>query len=252
MKIGITERGDAGLDLSWFDKIAKGYVDGAILVTKSMSDLFNLKVADLYHNGFRNIIVHCTCTGWGASVLEPKVAHYSKQLQQLKNLIAMGFPESHCVLRIDPIIPTDEGLRRVEAVLDLAGKMDIIPKSRIRVSVLDEYNHVKDRFRNIDFDCCYPEGKKFASYKQMQYVNSVLSKYPYLFECCAEPYLLGDNFIQTGCISNTELALFNLKDDTLTANPQNRKGCNCYSCKTELLTNKHRCYNQCAYCYWLD
>lgn len=34
-KIGITEAGDAGIDLSWVDKL--GAVDGAIVITKCVS-----------------------------------------------------------------------------------------------------------------------------------------------------------------------------------------------------------------------
>lgn len=40
MKIGITERGDAGIDFSWFDKLMEpgrtGF-DGAVLITKKLS-----------------------------------------------------------------------------------------------------------------------------------------------------------------------------------------------------------------------
>lgn len=35
LKIGVTERGDAGLDLSWVQKMDK--MDGAILITKDVS-----------------------------------------------------------------------------------------------------------------------------------------------------------------------------------------------------------------------
>jgi hypothetical protein len=37
-KIGITEAGDAGVDLSWVDKM--GSVDGAVLITKCISPNF--------------------------------------------------------------------------------------------------------------------------------------------------------------------------------------------------------------------
>ena len=37
-KIGITEAGDAGLDLSWKEKL--GTVDGAVVITKCVSPAF--------------------------------------------------------------------------------------------------------------------------------------------------------------------------------------------------------------------
>lgn len=66
-KIGITEAGDAGLDLSWVDKMSQ--VDGAILITKCVSpDFYDaaLKYKD-------SVIIHTTFTGFGHSVLEPFV-----------------------------------------------------------------------------------------------------------------------------------------------------------------------------------
>lgn len=36
--IGITEAGDAGLDLSWVDKLHN--VDGAVVITKQITDSF--------------------------------------------------------------------------------------------------------------------------------------------------------------------------------------------------------------------
>ena len=38
MKIGITERGDAGLNFDWRDKLPS--VDGAVLITKCLNDDF--------------------------------------------------------------------------------------------------------------------------------------------------------------------------------------------------------------------
>lgn len=48
------------------------------------------------------IVVHCTCTGWGHTRMEPNVPDYKQQLSQMKKLIESGFPASRMVLRIDP------------------------------------------------------------------------------------------------------------------------------------------------------
>ena len=37
MKIGFTERGDAGLDLSWYDKVHTQHCDGLIAITKNLT-----------------------------------------------------------------------------------------------------------------------------------------------------------------------------------------------------------------------
>ena len=82
MKIGITERGDAGINLAWVAKINQ--VDGLVLITKNITETFALNVLDLYSKGYK-IIVHCTCTGYGHSELEPNVPDYKTQLNSLKN-----------------------------------------------------------------------------------------------------------------------------------------------------------------------
>ena len=65
-KIGATDGGDAGLDLSWKEKLSS--VDGAVLITKRVTP----KLIEAVRN-LPNVIVHATCTGYGSTVLEPNV-----------------------------------------------------------------------------------------------------------------------------------------------------------------------------------
>lgn len=250
MKIGITERGDAGIDLSWFQKL--NTVDGVVLITKRITNAFINKVLEAHNNGHK-IIVHCTCTGWGQSAFEPNVPDYKSQLNQLKSLIDAGFPEKQCVLRIDPIFPTEPGIKRVTDVIDYFESLNT-GVTRYRISIYDEYNHVKDRLRKAGYNTCY-DGF-YASKQQMSTVAAALTKYPHTFETCAEDFL-ASNFPNTfkcqGCISKTDADILGLKlPNNLSENGQQRTGCHCLTCKTELLTNKHRCPNQCIYCYWRD
>ena len=66
-RIGITERGDAGLDLSWASKLDT--VDGAIVITKFLSPA----CYDALLANKEKLILHATLTGYGHSVLEPAV-----------------------------------------------------------------------------------------------------------------------------------------------------------------------------------
>ena len=88
IKIGVTERGDAGWDLSWADKL--GTVDGAIIITKNLSLKCINKLLSAYYNGYK-LILHCGCTGWGDTKLEPGAPGYQEQLQRLVNLFDQGF-----------------------------------------------------------------------------------------------------------------------------------------------------------------
>ena len=103
-KIGITEAGDAGLDLSWTSKMNQ--VDGAVLITKCVSpDFYDaaLKYKDM-------VIIHTTFTGFGHSVLEPFVPEPYDEFSAIDALVDGGFPKSKIVIRIDPIIPTKKGI----------------------------------------------------------------------------------------------------------------------------------------------
>lgn len=264
MKIGITERGDASIDYQWVEKLPS--VDGTILITKNLTDRFIDTVIKCYENGDK-LIVHATCTGWGRTDFEPNVPDYKTQLHQLKKLIKKGFPADHCVLRIDPIFPTLSGLNRVMEVIHEFQKQKTGIK-RIRISVYDEYHHVKERLKAAGYRPCY--GENFhASPKQMESVANALRQFSYCtyshhgqvtmrnqFETCAEDLLVKrypHSFKQVGCVSNKDIELMGLEPVlNKEENGQQRTGCHCLTCKTELLTNKYRCPNQCIYCYWRD
>ena len=255
MKIGITERGDAGIDFNWVTPVEKKQVNGAILITKNITNQFIDEVIRLHELG-NKLIVHCTCTGFGGTNLEPNVPNYQTQLNQLETLILKGFPVANVVLRIDPIFPTDTGLRAVDNVLSYSKHLNI---PRIRISIVDEYNHVKDRYIAMGWTPLY--GKNFnASDEQMLFVaNHLSTNYPELdFQTCGENKFQGvaqkngyTKIKQSGCISPKDIAIMGLTIDANTpVNPQNRNGCNCLCCKTELLTQRKQCPHNCVYCFW--
>lgn len=259
MQIGITERGDAGLDYSWVDAVRNNEVNGCILITKCITDVFSKYVLDLYENGFK-LIVHATTTGWGGTQIEPRVPSYKGQIAALKRMIGDGFPKENCVLRIDPIFPTSNGLKRVREVIEFAERSELMP-IRIRVSVLDEYRHVKQRFISAGFQPIYGDTAFQANIQQLRNTADVLvglsKQYGIKFECCAENALVAaveqksENVcVATGCISYRDLKIMGCEYPRMEENKQGRTGCHCLSCKKELLKSKSQCLNGCLYCYW--
>lgn len=252
IKIGVTERGDAALDFSWVTSVLDGHVDGAIVISKNLSPRLASALIELNAKG-KNIILHAGCTGWGKTPMEPNVPGFGVQLESLKQLITQGFPASRCVLRIDPIIPTSEGIARADAVLTKLERL-AIPPVRIRVSVMDGYAHALKRMTERGYDVSSLTYKPSA--QQLDAVAQMLCSHPgRLYETCAEDGLAlraPGRFICCGCVSNIDLALFGLRYENGFSNPQNRFGCQCLGCKTELLKHRHPCAHQCAYCYWKD
>lgn len=262
VKIGITEQGDAGIDFSWCDAVKKHKVTGAVLITKNMTPKFIESVLE-FHKTHKKLIAMVTCTGFGGSKLEPNVPPYKQQLNSLRQLVDAGFPIRQCVLRIDPIFPVSKGFQKVREVVEEASRLGLLQNIRVRISIYDEYTHVKKRLRDAGQKPLYGESF-YASEAMMERAADVLSElhqqYNITFETCAETHLISvlkrkygnDQKVCKiqGCVSPEDLAILDIPYTATEENMQGRSGCHCLACKTELLSNKCRCPNGCLYCYW--
>jgi hypothetical protein len=221
--IGITERGDAGLDHSWLK-----HEGPKIVITKS-PHLLPIDKMDP-----KTTIIHCTITGMGGTIIEPYVLPPEKTLPVYHEL-SKTF---HTVLRIDPIFPN---------YLDFAFNaiFGLIPGGRVRISFLDAYSHVRDRFKASGLTKSINWEGLHAPLQLRQEGLSKLKKYAPQIEVCGEP-----GMECTGCVSKKDVDFFGLASPNKLANI--RHGCACLIEKTELLTNKKRCAHKCLYCYWYD
>lgn len=243
--IGITERGDASIDFSWVKALKSDRCNGAVIITKNLNpEMFSPL---LEHK--EKIVLHCTVTGYGGSVLEPNIPDPNTIYNNLRLLLDAGFPKEQVVLRIDPIIPTKKGLKRANAVADVFWGS----YARIRVSVIDMYPHVQKRFEEKKIP--NPFGKqKTAPDEAMKMVEQFIEKWmtKIRVELCAEQSI--HNGFHVGCVSEFEYHLFGMelpdpeKEKTRT---RQRNTCSCLP-KRELLSEKCRCPYQCLYCYWKD
>ena len=241
MKIGITERGDAALDLSWKSWVGSG--KPAILITKNPAKLAKHLNKDM------NIIVHCTITGHGGSILEPNVPKTKDAIEGMIEVFDklhennFRFEAAKCiVLRIDPIIPTLKGFLIAREVLRLAeyGLGDRW-SFRTRISFMDNYSHIQKRFQKVGIKTLPYEfhadlTDRLAIYKEFKHSSSDI-------EICGEP-----GMPCIGCISSRDCAI--LKVIPTDGKSQQRNTCACLAQKHELLTNKKQCGHGCLYCYW--
>lgn len=180
-KIGVTEAGDAGLDLSWINKLH--LVDGAIVITKCVSPDF--------HNA-----VHATITGYGGTKLEPNVPLPVDNYKAIMDLIDAGFLKERIVVRVDPIIPTSKGILTASKIIGTFMDSDF---SRYRISVIDMYPHVRKRFEQANLTL--PYNNMFSPNKeQLDHVDRMIrnvkaywlnhhSECTVRIETCAEPEL---------------------------------------------------------------
>lgn len=246
---GITEAGDASVDYDWEEKLDN--VDGTILITKKLTEVF---IESVLEKKDKPIIIHVSCTGYGKTPLEPACPKFLYTIGKMRSLIDRGWPSDRLVLRVDPIIPTPMGIARFEAVVKAAH--DIIPEvKRVRVSVLDMYPHVRERF--IKKGLALPYGDNFqASESQFAALNESIEKlrdkYHLQIESCAEKMLPATE--QVGCVSEKDFNILEIPFEEVTGKKQ-RKSCLCSGNKKELLdykwnkTGYNHCYG-CLYCYW--
>jgi len=248
--IGVTEAGDASVDLSWERKMRS--VDGAILITKNVSADF--RAAVMRHS--EKVIVHATVTGFGGSVLEPNVPPPAAAKASVMNLVGEGFSQEKVVIRVDPIIPTEKGLNTALTTIESFMAEGFC---RYRISVIDMYPHVRNRFKSAGLPLPYGE-KMYAGKDMLDAVDAMLVEVRSFWlnegnhirdlriESCAEPRLAES--IKCGCISSHDLALLRLDPYEADAIGSQRQHCMCYSGKRELLSGRHLCKHQCLYCYW--
>jgi len=234
--IGITERGDPAINLQWMPWVLD--FKPAILISKNPLKLFYLlktminEAPEVYHFT-PNVIVHTTITGFGGSIVEPNVPIVEESLKGFKSLCELLGPE-RVVLRIDPIIPTDVGINTAYGVLLQARQ---IFKTRVRISFIDQYEHVKKRFEEKDIKL--PWSTFHAPLELRKKAWEKLDK-P---EICGEP-----DFECTGCISAIDCEILN--ERPIDKSFKQRPCCACLGNKKELLENKQRCAHACLYCYW--
>ena len=238
--VGTTETGDIAFDLAAFNRLH----EANIIITKRLTD----KVIDgLVANNDR-CILHLTVTGWGGASVEPLAPDTAWSRRQFDKLIARGFPVEQAVLRIDPIILTQDGLDRVDGVLAAFADSGV---KRYRISFLDMYRHTRERFLNAGFRL--PQEGFYAPLQlrlqALLRLKAAATKTGFELEVCGEP-----GIPSTPCVSQKDIDILGLTGEIiLRGSAKQRDACGCPSNKKQILTHKPgRCGNKCLYCYWKD
>lgn len=234
INFGITERGDAGLDFEWENHLQPGN----IIISKSLNDKLIEKL--VLHQ--KQCIFHMTCTGYGRTIVEPNVQPFKWTINQYSKLIQAGFPANQIILRVDPIIPTEKGIKLAINVIQAYLQQCPIQNPRVRFSFLDMYPHVKQRF--LEAKISLPYDTFIAPYNLREKCLKELRKLPIQLEACAE-----NVSEKIGCISKKDYDTLNLDFEETNFQKQ-RKDCACCCKKIELLNTPKQCAHKCLYCYW--
>lgn len=237
-QVGITESGEIAFNLEAFDNLR----DANIIITKRLTD----KLIEKLVENKDKIILHLTCTGMGGTRIEPFVPTLDVTYEKFCKLIEKGFPISHVVLRIDPIVPTEKGVNTAIKALEkfLPSKVE-----RVRISILDMYRHVKERFTENGIPL--PFTSFHSALRLRESIHSIFldysKKYNFSLEVCGEP-----GIESIPCLSPKDLDILGVGDKIkLVGSAEQRKSCKCPANKHEILKDKpHQCQNGCLYCFW--
>ena len=239
-KIGTTESGEIAFNLDAFDRLYKGN----IIITKRLTDKLIEKLVE--HQ--EKIILHLTVTGMGGTRIEPLVPKAEDTHKALVKLIEAGFPVSHVVIRVDPIVPAQKGLNTALDVITAFGGLGI---KRLRFSFLDNYKHVKKRFEEEGIPELY-NGEFHAPLKERLFCAKKIEEVAHdagfdSVEACGEP-----GIESISCLSQKDIDILGLTDEiTLEGSAEQRDSCGCPANKSELIKVKpHQCEHGCLYCYW--
>lgn len=240
-RIGVTESNEIAYNLDAFDRLYKGN----IIITKRLTDKLIEKLIE--HKD--KIILHLTCTSMGSTRIEPFVPTLEETYNKFVKLIEGGFPISHVVLRVDPIVPTKKGIETAMSVLRRFKGLGI---DRVRISFLDNYKHVRERFKEIGVELYNGEfhAPLEERLKCLTAIKYCAEECGYeTVEVCGEP---GIDSIP--CLSQKDIDILGLTDEiVLEGSAKQRKSCGCPANKTSLFKGKpERCLHKCLYCYWKD
>lgn len=243
-RFGTTEISDPSFHLDIFDRL----YEGNLIITKRLTP----KLIEKLVENKNKIILHLTVTGMGGSKIEPLVPIKEVTYNNFLKLIELGFPIEQVVLRIDPIVPTEKGTETALKVIELFSDVGI---KRVRISFLDVYSHVLERFKENMINLPYetfnaPKSLRIASYEKI--LNKCKELGLELEMCGEEPLEINSKSIETiPCLSQKDIDILGLTDKIiLVGNKEVRKHCGCSINKTELIKDKpHQCNNGCLYCY---
>ena len=239
-RIGTTEVGEIAFNLDAFDHL----YEGNIIITKRLSNGLIEKLIEYQDK----VILHLSCTGFGGSRIEPFVPKSDETYKKLVELLEKGFPISHVVLRVDPIVPTEKGIETALGVITAFSGLGI---KRLRFSFLDNYKHVKKRFKEEGIAELY-NGEFHAPLELRQEYAKKIEEVAHvggfeIVEACGEP-----GIESVSCLSQRDVDILGLTNKiTLEGSAEQREGCGCPANKSELLRLRpHQCENKCLYCYW--
>jgi DNA repair photolyase len=195
----------------------------------------------------KNFALSYTITGWGGTWLESCVPSPDKMIKSFNG--SAQLLKDRISLRVDPIIPTEEGFEKSLSVIK-----QIAHPTRIVTSILQLYaNHDKMAKKlGIDMELyTVRAGRALFVQKEIakKWIDMVHKAQPWTkgrIQMCGMPYEI-EGSVHTGCVDDKLLKLIGITDYDKVAPGKQRPGCKCVITKKQLIMGS--CPHRCIYCY---
>jgi hypothetical protein len=195
-----------------------------------------------------NAAVSITITGWGGTWLEPGVEKPEKMVKFF-NITLKKIGAERMRLRIDPVVPTEEGFARAKSVAEgIKEPVDVV------TSLIQLYRRQEKVFYKLEVDLTrysiksgrarYPE-KELAE-KWLQILLCANSGFRGKVQFCGMPYEIY-GAVHTGCVDEKLLRAIGVRDFRKIRPGKQRPGCKCVITKKQVIGGK--CLHGCLYCY---
>lgn len=238
--IGITERGDAALDLGWEKWVKEG--NPTILITKDPLKLRDHIKRAIPQSLWKNIILHCTITGMGGTYLEPNVPPFDENKNEYINIKKSLPGIARVILRFDPVIPVEPAFTQQIRVLKFLAQTEYFDE--VITSFIDNYPHIREKV-NLPWDGLHaPLETRLNAFGD---IFEICETRGLPLRVCGEPNLMKCG----GCVNLADIKAFGLDESEFDMSTGNQRPvCSCIAAKKELLNVRHPCAHNCAYCYW--
>ena len=236
--VWMNECSDARFHLSKFEAaLAEG--KKCIIYTKTLTK----GIVRVLCNNTASTHLHLTISGWGSTWLEPGVETAEKEIEALHRLLQI-YPANRVTVRVDPVIPTIEGMAKAVQVLSA------VPQEiRVISSIIQLYSNMHQLFDRLGVNKAYYTVKSgnvlFPSQNYAQAVYNELNHY-HTISVCGHPYIL-EGCDHDGCVNTDSMRSLGLIPVNMAG--KQRPGCKCQAVKRQLLKYSDTCSHGCLYCY---
>jgi DNA repair photolyase len=241
--VWVTEMTDPGF---YWDKLTPVIESGAPIVIYSKAPIPE-KEMNLIKN-HTNIAISITITGWGGTWLEPGVKKPGILVTFFNRLIKeMGTERVR--LRLDPVIPTEEGFSRALSV-----SVKIRDEIEVITSLIQIYKDQEKVFSKLGVDMdLYTLKSGRAFYPKPEIAQQWLARlhqanprFVGRVQFCGMPYDV-PGAIHSGCVDEKLLKAIGITNFRRIAAGKQRPGCKCVISKKQVLSGT--CEHGCLYCY---